>query len=48
MTDSRQPLNPDALRLEPAQGGLASYPAVEKWEDWVEYDRYNLFRQLGL
>ena len=38
MADSRQPLNPDALRLEPAQGGLASYPAVEKWDDWVEYD----------
>ncbi|HMF47063.1 MAG TPA: molybdopterin-dependent oxidoreductase, partial [Candidatus Saccharimonadales bacterium] len=38
MADSKQPLNPDALRLEPAQGGLASYPAVEKWDDWVEYD----------
>jgi len=38
MADSRQPLNPDASRLEPAQGGLASYPAVEKWDDWVEYD----------
>ena len=36
MNDSRQPLNPDALRLEP--GGLASYPPVEKWDDWVEYD----------
>ena len=38
MADSRQPLNPDALRLEPAQGGLASYPPVDKWDDWVEYD----------
>ncbi len=37
MSDSRQPLNPDALRLEPA-AGLASYPPVEKWDDWVEYD----------
>jgi anaerobic selenocysteine-containing dehydrogenase len=37
MSDSRQPLNPDALRLEPA-GGLSSYPPVEKWDDWVEYD----------
>ncbi len=34
----RQPLNPDALRLEAASGGLASYPPVEKWDDWVEYD----------
>src|ERR1700741_670667 len=38
MSDSRQPLNPDALRLEAANGGLASYPPVEKWDDWVEYD----------
>ena len=34
----RRPLNPDALRLEAASGGLASYPPVEKWDDWVEYD----------
>jgi anaerobic selenocysteine-containing dehydrogenase len=38
MSVSRQPLNPDALRLEPAAGGLANYPPVEKWDDWVEYD----------
>ncbi len=38
MSDIRQPLNPDALRLEAASGGLASYPPVEKWDDWVEYD----------
>jgi len=37
MSDSRQPLNPDAQRLEPG-AGLASYPPVEKWDDWVEYD----------
>jgi anaerobic selenocysteine-containing dehydrogenase len=37
MSDSRQPLNPDAQRLEP-RAGLASYPPVEKWDDWVEYD----------
>ena len=37
MSDTRQPLNPDALRLEPA-AGLVSYPPVEKWDDWVEYD----------
>ena len=37
MSDMPQPLNPDATRLDPA-GGLASYPPVEKWDDWVEYD----------
>ena len=37
MSDSREPLNPDAQRLEPA-AGLTSYPPVEKWDDWVEYD----------
>ena len=37
MSNRRQPLNPDAQRLEPA-AGLASYPPVEKWDDWVEYD----------
>ncbi|HYA29993.1 MAG TPA: molybdopterin-dependent oxidoreductase, partial [Acidobacteriota bacterium] len=31
------PLNPDAQRLDPPNG-LASYPPVEKWDDWVEYD----------
>ena len=36
MADHRIPLNPDALKLEP--NGLASYPPVEKWDDWVEYD----------
>lgn len=38
MSDTQLPLNPDALRLDPAGGGLASYPPVEKWDDWVEYD----------
>ena len=37
MSDIPQPLNPDALRLNQA-GELASYPPVEKWNDWVEYD----------
>jgi anaerobic selenocysteine-containing dehydrogenase len=37
MSDIPEPLNPDALRLDPA-AGLASYPPVEKWDDWVEYD----------
>ena len=38
MSDNREPLNPDAMRLEPAGDGLASYPPVEKWDNWVEYD----------
>ena len=37
MNDARQPLNPSAARLEPPKG-LLSYPPVEKWHDWVEYD----------
>lgn len=36
MSEARIPLNPDALRLEP--NGLANYPSIEKWDDWVEYD----------
>ena len=37
MSDNRQPLHPVANRLD-APGGLASYPPVAKWDDWVEYD----------
>src|SRR5499433_1638739 len=37
MAETRQPLHPSALRLE-ASSGLVSYPPVEKWDDWVEYD----------
>ena len=37
MNDDRTPLNPSAQKLE-APDGLASYPPVEKWDDWVEYD----------
>src|ERR671919_816745 len=37
MTDSRQPLHPAAARLE-TSAGLVSYPPVEKWDDWIEYD----------
>jgi len=37
MSDHHFPLNPDAQRLDPPSG-LASYPPVEKWDDWVEYD----------
>lgn len=32
------PLNPDALRLDPPVDGLASFPPVERWHDWTEYD----------
>src|SRR5437763_1038931 len=37
MSDIPQPLNPSAARLEPPKG-LLSYPPVEKWHDWLEYD----------
>ena len=36
MSETRSPLNPAAAQLE--AGGLASYPPVERWDDWVEYD----------
>ncbi|HKV38550.1 MAG TPA: molybdopterin-dependent oxidoreductase [Blastocatellia bacterium] len=32
------PLNPAALELEPPPGGLASFPPVDQWSDWTEYD----------
>jgi anaerobic selenocysteine-containing dehydrogenase len=38
MNDTRNPLHPVAANLERAGGGLANFPAVEKWDDWVEYD----------
>lgn len=34
---SNVPLNPDALRLDSVDG-LASFPPIEQWNDWVEYD----------
>jgi anaerobic selenocysteine-containing dehydrogenase len=37
MSDNRIPLNPDAQKLD-VPTGLASYPPVQKWDDWVEYD----------
>ena len=37
MSNNRQPLNPDAMRLDLPSGGLASYPSVEKWDDWIEF-----------
>ena len=33
-----EPLNPHAKDLAAPAGGLASYPPVERWEDWEEYD----------
>jgi anaerobic selenocysteine-containing dehydrogenase len=33
-----EPLHPAARELPPRSGGLASYPPVERWDDWVEYD----------
>ncbi|PYN55900.1 MAG: formate dehydrogenase, partial [Candidatus Rokuibacteriota bacterium] len=33
-----EPLHPAARELAPPAGGLASYPPVERWEDWEEYD----------
>ena len=35
---SMEPLHPAAQNLTPPPGGLASYPPVERWEDWTEYD----------
>ncbi|MGE5852439.1 MAG: molybdopterin-dependent oxidoreductase, partial [Deltaproteobacteria bacterium] len=37
MNEPRIPLNPDAQGLD-VSSALASYPPVEKWDDWVEYD----------
>jgi anaerobic selenocysteine-containing dehydrogenase len=33
-----EPLHPVARELTSPAGGLASYPPVERWEDWEEYD----------
>src|SRR5688500_1733917 len=35
---STEPLHPAARELPPREGGLASYPPVERWNDWEEYD----------
>ena len=32
------PLHPVAKELPPPSGGLRSYPPVERWSDWEEYD----------
>jgi anaerobic selenocysteine-containing dehydrogenase len=36
--DNSLPLNPAALELESPQGGLASFPPVNRWDDWKEFD----------
>lgn len=36
--DSKLPLNPVAVELEPPQGGLANFPPADRWHDWTEYD----------
>jgi anaerobic selenocysteine-containing dehydrogenase len=33
-----EPLHPSAKELPAPTGGLASYPPVERWDDWEEYD----------
>jgi hypothetical protein len=40
MTDrTNEPLHPVARELAASGGGsLASYPPVERWDDWEEYD----------
>ena len=39
MTDrAAEPLHPVARELASHGGALASYPPVERWEDWEEYD----------
>ncbi len=35
---SPEPLHPVARDLTPSPGGLASYPPVERWDDWQEFD----------
>src|SRR5262245_65803440 len=35
---SLEPLHPVARDLPAATTGLASYPPVERWDDWEEYD----------
>src|SRR5262244_351339 len=32
------PLHPVAREMAESQGGLKSYPPVERWDDWEEYD----------
>jgi anaerobic selenocysteine-containing dehydrogenase len=38
MKEIPQPLNPTARDLPPSAVGLMSYPPVERWNDWTEFD----------
>jgi anaerobic selenocysteine-containing dehydrogenase len=38
MREIPEPLNPAARDLEAPARGLASYPPVERWGDWTEFD----------
>src|SRR5262245_4939745 len=38
MSENFKPLNPAAAELEAPQGGLASFPPTNRWDDWLEYD----------
>ena len=39
MTDRAAiPLHPVAREIAESQGGLKSYPPVERWDNWEEYD----------
>jgi anaerobic selenocysteine-containing dehydrogenase len=44
---SIEPLHPAAQNLTAPSGGLASYPPVERWEDWEEYDPQAWPRRVG-
>src|SRR3990170_3861679 len=38
MNTTREPLHPVAKELAPTSRPLASYPPVERWDDWEELD----------
>ena len=38
MSSMPEPLHPVARGLAAPAGSLASYPPVERWDDWEEYD----------
>jgi len=38
MANEPPSLNPAAADLEAPAGGLASFPPIERWDHWVEYD----------
>ncbi len=38
MKENLKPLHPAAAELESPRGDLASFPPINRWDDWVEYD----------